>query len=86
MIPFYYSRCLNVISFLKWTISLAQNNNDANHYYIGVYDNNFPGEKRYIEMTCTKKSCVTKANDNYNSSEQPIFISASLEEDLKYFQ
>lgn len=67
-------------------ISLAQDNNDANHYYIGVYDNNFPGEKRYIEMTCTKKSCVTKANDNYNSSEQPIFISASLEEDLKYFQ
>ena len=67
-------------------ISLAQDNEDSNHYYIGVYDNNYPGEKRYVDVICTKKTCATKANNYYTSSDQPIRITASLESDLEYFK
>ena len=66
-------------------ISLVQDNKDANHYYIGVYDNNYPGEKRYVDLKCNKQTCVTKANDYYKGSNQPIRISESLESDLKFF-
>ena len=31
-------------------ISLIQDINNPNIYYIGVYDNNYPGEKRYVEI------------------------------------
>lgn len=67
-------------------ISLVQDNKDFNHYYIGVYDNNYPGEKRYVDIECTKKTCVTKANNYYSNSKQPIRITASLEYDLEYYQ
>ena len=67
-------------------ISLAQDNEDANHYYIGVYDNNYPGEKRYVDVVCTKKSCVTKANSYYTKSDEPIRLTASLEYDLEFFK
>ena len=30
-------------------ISLVQDIENPNYYYIGVYDNNYPGEKRYVE-------------------------------------
>lgn len=67
-------------------ISLVQDNKDANHYYIGVYDNNHPGEKRYVDIKCNKRVCVTASNDYYNKSNQPIRISFSLEDDLAYFE
>lgn len=67
-------------------ISLAQDNEDPNHYYIGVYDNNYPGEKRYVDVQCNKKTCATKANNYYTGSKEPIRITISLEEDLKYFE
>lgn len=67
-------------------ISLVQDNIDANHYYIGVYDNNYPGEKRYVDIECNKKTCVTKANNFYKSTNQPIRITPSLEYDLEYFK
>ena len=67
-------------------ISLVQDNEDANHYYIGVYDNNYPGEKRYVDLQCNKKTCVTKANNYYTKSNQPIRITASLEADLEFFK
>lgn len=67
-------------------ISLVQDNEDSNHYFIGVYDNNYPGEKRYVDVECNKNSCVTKANDYYSNSKQPIRITPSLEYDLEYFK
>lgn len=67
-------------------ISLVQDNNDSNHYYIGVYDNNYPGEKRYVDVVCTKRTCVTKANNYYTGSNQPIRITASLEYELEFYK
>lgn len=77
-----YSGGLHAIN----AISLVQDSKDSNHYYIGVYDNNYPGEKRYVDIECTKKTCVTKANQYYSNSKQPIRITASLEYDLEYYQ
>lgn len=77
-----YSGGLHAIN----AISLAQDNEDANHYYIGVYDNNYPGEKRYVDIECNKKTCVTKANSYYTGSDEPIRITASLEYDLEFFK
>ena len=37
-------------------IRLIQDTNDANKYKIEVYDNNYPGETRYIEVTRSKYS------------------------------
>lgn len=77
-----YSGGLHAIN----AISLVQDNKDSNHYYIGVYDNNYPGEKRYVDIQCNKKTCVTKANNYYTKSNQPIRITASLDYDLKFFK
>lgn len=66
-------------------ISLVQDIDNPNLYYIGVYDNNYPGEKRYVNLECKKDTCVTKANNYYSSSNQPVRISPSLEYDLSYF-
>ena len=77
-----YSGGLHAIN----AISLVQDNKDSNHYYIGVYDNNYPGEKRYVDVICTNDTCVTKANNFYTDSDQPIRISASLEYDLEFFK
>lgn len=52
----------------------------------GVYDNNYPGEKRYVDIECNKKTCVTKANSYYTNSDEPIRITASLEYDLEFFK
>ena len=68
-------------------ISLVQDNTNANLYHIGVYDNNYPGEKRYVDMECTKYSCVTVGNKDYpKSSNKPITMSVSLDEDLKFYE
>lgn len=67
-------------------ISLVQDIDNPNYYYIGVYDNNYPGEKRYVDVECNKKTCVTKANDYYTDSGEPIRITPSLEYDLEYYK
>ena len=66
-------------------ISLVQDIDNPNLYYIGVYDNNYPGEKRYVSLECNKDTCVTKANNYYTSSGEPVRITPSLEYDLSYY-
>lgn len=66
-------------------ISLVQDIDNPNLYYIGVYDNNYPGEKRYVNLECNKDTCVTKANSYYTSSGEPVRITPSLEYDLAYY-
>lgn len=66
-------------------ITLTQNISNSNKYSIGVYDNNYPGEKRYIDIICNKKKCLTESNAYYSGSGRPIRISYSLEDDLAYF-
>ena len=36
-------------------------------YHVGVYDNNYPGEKRYLDIRCTENDCVTIPNKYYDS-------------------
>ncbi len=67
-------------------IDLVQSLDNANHYYIGIYDNNYPGEKRYVDMECTKTSCVTKKGKFYSGNNKPIRISKSLADDLKFYK
>lgn len=67
-------------------ISLIQDIDNPNHYYIGVYDNNYPGEKRYVELERNFDTCVTKENKYYNLSGEPIRITLSLEYDLEYYK
>ncbi len=67
-------------------ISLVQDIDNPNYYYIGVYDNNFPNEKRYVDLECNEETCVTRSNSFYSSYDEPIRISPSLEYDLQYFQ
>ena len=67
-------------------INLVQDIDNPNYYYIGVYDNNYPGEKRYVDVECNNGTCVTKANKYYSSSGEPIRITPSLEYDLSYFE
>lgn len=76
-----YSEGLHAIN----AISLVQDIENPNYYYIGVYDNNYPGEKRYVDLECNKDKCVTKANSYYTNSKQPVRITPSLENDLEYY-
>lgn len=76
-----YSGGLHAIN----AISLVQDIENPNYYYIGVYDNNYPGEKRYVDIECKNGICVTKANSYYTDSDQPIRITPSLEYDLAYY-
>ena len=78
----YFSGGLHAMN----AINLIQDAKDSNHYFIGVYDSNFPGEKRYLELQCSKYSCTTKANDYYNESGEVIRMSISQAEDLKHFE
>lgn len=77
-----YSGGLHAIN----AISLVQDIENPNYYYIGVYDNNYPGEKRYVDIKCNKDTCSTVANDYYTESGQPIRITPSLEYDLEYYK
>ena len=65
-------------------ISLVQDIENPNIYSIGVYDNNYPGEKRYLNMECNKEKCVTKANSYYDYSGEPVRVAASIDEHLSY--
>ena len=76
-----YSGGLHAIN----AISLVQDIENPNYYYIGVYDNNYPGEKRYVDIKCNKDTCSTVANEYYTNSDQPIRITPSLEYDLEYY-
>lgn len=67
-------------------IRIIQDINDLDHYYIDVYDNNYPNEKRILEISCSKKYCVTLANEYYHNSNQTISISPSLDYDLSYYR
>ena len=78
----YFSGGLHAMN----AINLIQDAKDSNHYYIGVYDSNYPGEKRYLELKCSKYSCTTKSNDYYSESGEVIRISISQAEDLRHFE
>ena len=67
-------------------INLIQSLEDPNRYYIGVYDNNYPGEKRYLQIYCKNNQCLTELNGYYRWIDEKLRISPSLEEDLKYFE
>lgn len=67
-------------------ISLIQDKENPNLYKIGVYDNNYPGEKRYVDLECNNKVCVTKANEYYSGSNEVIRLTISLEHDLEYYK
>jgi len=77
----FYSGGMHAIN----AISLVQDIENPNYYYIGVYDNNYPGEKRYVDIECKNGTCMTKANDYYSGKNQPIRITPSFEYDLNYY-
>ena len=77
-----YSGGLHAIN----AISLVQSIDNPNYYYIGVYDNNYPGEKRYVDVECKNDSCFTVSNSYYSMSGEPLRITPSLEYDLNYFK
>ncbi len=66
-------------------ISLIQDIKDPSHYYIGVYDNNYPGERRILELSCGRVSCMTKSNNYYDGSGDPIYITLSEQADIDHF-
>ena len=78
----YFSGGLHAMN----AINLVQDAKNSNHYYIGVYDSSYPGEKRYLELSCSKYSCTTKANSYYGESGEVIRMSISQDEDLKHFE
>ena len=67
-------------------ISLVQDIENPNYYYIGVYDNNYPGEKRYYDLVCKKNICKTVNNEYYQNGDSILRITPSLEYDLEYFK
>lgn len=77
----YFSGGLHAMN----AINLIQDARDSNHYYVGVYDSNYPGEKRYLELECSKYSCTTRSNGYYSESGEVIRMSISQAEDLKHF-
>ena len=67
-------------------ISLIQDIHNHNRYYIGVYDNNHPGELRYVNIVCNLNNCVTEKNEYYAGDKQVLMVNPSLEKDLEYLQ
>ena len=67
-------------------ISLAQDSENHNLYHIGVYDNNYPGELRYVDLSCGYNSCKTAKNSYYDHEGEIIRVTLSEEDDLKYFE
>lgn len=47
---------INIGSHAVNAIRLIQDNNDANKFKLEIYDNNYPGKTRYIEITRSKYS------------------------------
>lgn len=67
-------------------ISLVQDIDNPNYYYIGIYDNNYPGEKRYYDLECKNDICKTVDNEYYQNGNSVLRITPSLEYDLAYYQ
>lgn len=67
-------------------ISLIQDLENSNNYHLGIYDSNYPDERRYIDITCQNNQCLTVANEEYPNSNQPLKISPSAEVDLQFFK
>lgn len=66
-------------------LSIIQDVKDHSRFYIGVYDNNYPGELRYVNIICNKKTCVTEKNEYYDGNKRSIRMTPSLDQDLTYF-
>ena len=66
-------------------ISLVQDIENPNYFYIGVYDNNYPGEKRYVDIRCNNTVCSTVKNNYYSGSHEHVRITESLAKDLEYY-
>lgn len=76
---------ISTMSHAVNAISLVQDIENPNYYYIGIYDNNYPGEKRYVDLKCKNNNCYSVANSYYSESGQPYRITPSLEYDLEYY-
>ena len=77
---------ISTMSHAVNAISLVQDIENPNYYYIGIYDNNYPGEKRYVDLKCKNNNCYSVANSYYSESGQPYRITPSLEYDLEYYK
>lgn len=77
---------ISTMSHAVNAISLVQDIDNPNHYYIGIYDNNYPGEKRYYELNCKNNVCKTIDNEYYQNGGQVLRITPSLEYDLAYYK
>jgi len=66
-------------------ISLIQDLSMPECYYIGVYDCNYPGEKRFVKIMNSNGKITTRANEYYTNSGRAIHMTPSLEHDLAYF-
>ena len=65
-------------------ISVAQDNTNETLYHLGVYDSNYPGEKRYLTLACPFKNCDIAANAYYENAGETVYIlPASLSELIK---
>ena len=54
-------------------VKIVQDNNDANIFRLGVYDNNYPGELRYIEVTRKKLSKIALSYTNWTNDYSYAF-------------
>lgn len=55
-------------------ISIAEDNVDPFVYHLGVYDNNYPSEKRYLSLYCPYNTCTIKANSYYSNEGESVNI------------
>ena len=53
-------------------ISLAQDIDNPDYYYIGVYDSNHHGEKRYLDLECKRNKCVLRNNEYYDNVDGEV--------------
>lgn len=61
---------LNVVN----AISLYEDVSDSSIYYIGLYDSNYKGKKRYLSIRCINKICSTIKNDYYDTDNEVIYM------------
>lgn len=67
-------------------INLIQDIDNPFRYYIGVYDNNYPNQKKYVDLECNMLTCVAKENEHYTYGQTNIIrMTPSIEYDLAYY-